>query len=285
MGYIVIDTCVWIELAGKPPLHVLLQELATYCTPPPHQLVLPDSVKVEFERHRKPTSVAWAKSIDGHVGSLKLLARFVPGLDKELATVRAAAAQKTAEATSGVQAGLDTVDKLFASAKLWTPTNKHFEDTCNRCVSIRPPAHKQNRSSVGDCLIWNAVVALLDSACVWFCTSNTGDFSEEKRDDHLHPALAEEIKDKKHTLYYYHDPTKFVEDLRERAAKGAPTTTTPVVLPQFYNYSPSPPATCPRCGASTFTPGAYLRSQYGGLTLQYVCLSCGSHYDTGEFWE
>lgn len=28
-----------------------------------------------------------------------------------------------------------------------------------------------------------------------------------------------------------------------------------------------------------------LRSQYGGLTLQYVCTNCGFHFDTGEFFD
>ena len=46
------------------------------------------------------------------------------------------------------------------------------------------------------------------------------------------------------------------------------------------------PNICPMCNAEfSFTNGAYLRSQYGGLTYQYSCMKCHFKYDTGEFFE
>lgn len=50
--------------------------------------------------------------------------------------------------------------------------------------------------------------------------------------------------------------------------------------------NPTKPTLCPKCGATnSFLDGAYLRSQFGGLTLQYICNICGFHFDTGDFFD
>ena len=62
------------------------------------------------------------------------------------------------------------------------------------------------------------------------------------------------------------------------------TTTTPP--PWHTSRMPGKPDRCPSCySEDTFNDGGYLRSQYGGLTLQYVCKCCGYHLDTGDSWD
>lgn len=286
MGYIVVDTCVWINLARTPPNRPLLTELAKYASPPPHRLVVPDSVRIEFSRHREQTSKDWVNSLDGHVKGLTHVRRAVDGLEGEIARIEEVARKAMATGGAAVRQNLDDVDRLFAMAQTWKAAPYHHKDTCERCIQLRAPAHRSSRTSVGDCLLWNTVVDLLDSACVWFCTDNKSDFSDDKRQDILHPALVEELKAKKHQLHYYINPTRMLEDLRELRAQETPVKPTQVEqLPPYLNVEPGPPGVCPRCGGTRFNSGAYLRSQYGGLTLQFVCLACGFHYDTGEFWE
>lgn len=51
-------------------------------------------------------------------------------------------------------------------------------------------------------------------------------------------------------------------------------------------FDADPPQPCPACGpAARWSGPTALRSRYGGLTMQYVCNSCGLHYDTGDFWD
>lgn len=51
-------------------------------------------------------------------------------------------------------------------------------------------------------------------------------------------------------------------------------------------FFPSKPQTCPKCQSKdSFIDGGYKPSQYGGLTLQYICKECRYHYDTGFFFE
>lgn len=54
----------------------------------------------------------------------------------------------------------------------------------------------------------------------------------------------------------------------------------------YPNIHEAPSTKCSRCSQeNSFTSGSYLTSQYGGLTWQYICKSCGYHLDTGEFFD
>jgi hypothetical protein len=63
---VIIDTCVWIELAEKPPLYPLLAELGKLSSIGVFQLVLPTPIFIEFQRNRSRTLEKWAKSFDSH---------------------------------------------------------------------------------------------------------------------------------------------------------------------------------------------------------------------------
>lgn len=52
------------------------------------------------------------------------------------------------------------------------------------------------------------------------------------------------------------------------------------------DHLPSKPILCPKCQASnSFLDGAFLRSQFGGLTLQFICTNCKFHLDTGDYFD
>lgn len=150
-----------------------------------------------------------------------------------------------------------------------------FQDASNRCLDVQAPAEKRNRSAVGDCLLWLAVLRHLGEGEVWFCTSNFHDFSGVRQDE-LHASLDAEAKTRKHQLTYFHDPTVLMKHLDAKAVR----------LPEYFHELPTNfnIENCPRCGGA-LTGGAYLRSQYGGLTYHRLCTSCGSQIDTGEWFE
>ena len=47
--FIIIDTCVWIHLASEPKLHSLLEVLERSLKEKKFILILPTSVKIEFD--------------------------------------------------------------------------------------------------------------------------------------------------------------------------------------------------------------------------------------------
>ena len=282
MGYIVIDTCVWLELASKPNLRPLLDALQEFVAPPSHQLVVPASIMTEFRRNRDSCRDSWERSFKSHIQAFKLVYQAIPETQTDLVRVQGLAQEIIQKNRPVLEGSLVVVDKILSTAKPWHPGPEDYQDACTRCLEIRAPAIQKNRSSVGDCLIWRAVLALLKQHCVWFCSANTSDFSNPKKKDELHPDLAAEALGGPHKLQYYSDPSDLVDDLRKLGKAPPP----PVALPRYYDYAPSTPTRCPNCNADgSFTSGAYLRSKYGGLTWQYVCMSCGVHVDTGDFWD
>ena len=280
MGYIVIDTCVWIELASKPSLRPLLDALKEYVQPPSHKLVVPSPIATEFARHRDECRGSWEKSLKGHIGGLKFIYQAIPNTRADLVRARDLANETIQKSRETIEDSVDVVGGLLDGAEPWQPKADDFEDACNRCLEMRAPAVRKNRSSVGDALIWRAVLDLLRSKCVWLCTENTSDFSNPQRLDELHSDLAAEASGGPHALQYYSDPSVLIEELRKLA--NAPTAD----LPRYYDYVAPVPTRCPRCDSEgSFADGAYLRSQFGGLTWQFICGSCGYRFDTGDFWD
>lgn len=224
----------------------------------------------------------WESGLLGHIRNFKLVYQAIPEVEEDLARIRDRAQEVIEKARETVTDSVDVVDKLLSGAEAWNPGPDDHEDACQRCLEMKAPAVQKNRSSVGDCLIWRSVISLLHDHCVWFCSANKSDFSDPKKHDDLHPDLVSEASGGPHTLHYFSDPSVLVEELRK--IHHAPPPAVP--LPRYYDHVASAPTRCPGCNAEgTFTSGSYLRSQYGGLTWQYVCTSCGFRFDTGDFWD
>lgn len=280
---VIIDTCVWIELAEKPPLHPLLIELCKLSSTATHQLTLPTPIPIEFARNRARAMEKWAKSFDSHRSQLTIVSPHLPGVEKHIEAIARACKQAAADAQKIIPAGFAEIDRAFGEARKWTPNAAHYEDACLRCLKILAPALNDQRSSIGDCLIWSGILDCLDTGDVWFCTANKRDFSDPHRFDQVHPSLRDEAGRRQGSFRYFNDPNSLVEMLREAAPVPAAEIT--MRMPQYYDYAPSPPDTCQACGIKSTMVSGYLRSRYGGLTLQYICQNCGNHHDTGDSFD
>lgn len=283
MKFLIIDTCVWLELAEKPPLRALLQELQTALRAKVRQLVLPTPVLLEYDRNRARLSESWVKSLQGHIKHLNGLKQILSSVKDEIARTQEAGRAAIAEANKSVPQNLMDIESIFEAARIWEPNEVHFRETCDRNMKFKPPAQEPKRSSVGDCLIWAAVLDLLDEGEVWFCSANSSDFSGPERKDQAHPDLVTEAAAKGNGFRYFNNPTELVEELLKELPKEVKTAT--VYLPKYFDYVPAPPVKCPKCGGKFYEDGAFLNSAYGGLTLQYICRGCGFHFDTGDFFD
>lgn len=280
---VVIDTCVWIELAEKPPLHPLLTELCKLSSTATHQLTLPSPIPIEFERNRVRAMEKWAKSFDSHRSQLAIVTPHLADVEKHIEAIVQACKKAAADARKVMPSGFAEIDRAFRGARPWRPNAAHYEEACRRCLEIVAPALNDQRSSIGDCLIWLGVLDCLDDGDVWFCTANKKDFSDPQRFDQAHPYLLDEAGKKRGNFRYFNDPNSLVEVLRQAAP--APKEEVVPPMPRYYDYAPSPPDRCQACGIKSMMPSAYLRSRYGGLTLQFICPNCGTHHDTGDSFD
>lgn len=271
MGYIVVDTCVWINIVKLPALHPVMEELLTYISPPPHGLILPECVAVEFNRNRPDIEKSWESALKAHINSVKQLSHVLPQEASAITALSNNAKAAMKGVGEAVRAKLGQVGEALGKASRRAHTPKQFEETCRRCLNIVPPAIRENRSSVGDCLLWLTVLDLLDDHCVWFCTDNKRDFADKHDPSKLHTDLATEISRKRHKLHFFTDITLMLDSLR--------TTPREIPLPRYESITQS--RYCPRCGTLTEKISIH-SSQYGGWSTHILCDRCGFLVDTGE---
>lgn len=271
---VILDTCVWISLAETPSLLPLVDVLKTAVSSGKYVLHVPASVRREFDRNRPEIEQRATKAFKGHMSSARTLKDLLPknGADID-ALIKAAEDVISARGAQTLET-VREVDGLVTGAKQCAAGEKDYEEACSRCLDVKPPAHRRNRSAVGDCLLWLAVLRHLGQYEVLFCSTNTNDFSGT-RNDELHEALASEAKQAKNQLTFFHDPSALMRHLDTAGTR----------LPDYFQeVPPFNIQNCPRCGSS-LSGGAYLRSQYGGLTYQRLCTSCGVQIDTGESFD
>jgi hypothetical protein len=171
-----------------------------------------------------------------------------------------------------------------------------------------PPGKSQD--PLGDQFSWELLLNVLPKVDkLWIVSNDMDYFTENNKTLHLNPVLYNDVKrcNEKTEVKTFNTLSDALRDFdkiekiqsipseeelneisktEEQILSSSTTTTTTV---NYFGSSfpqTSKPTICPGCRAeNSFNNGAYLRSQYGGLTLQFVCMSCGFHYDTGDFFD
>lgn len=264
--FIIIDTCVWIVLAKEPNLYDLLETLKTILEKKNFVLILPKSVKVEFERHRGQIKADWNNKCKGLISGMKDSRKHFPNHAEDLLKLHNDIQNALANPNYTVENNLKLVDALFEQATLMNNCSELMLAEAGRRVFNRiAPALNSKSSSVGDCLLWSAVLESLKKGDVWFCTDNKHDFSQKNRYDLPHEHLKEETlqTNAKGTFNYFIDPSKFIEQIAEIKEE----------LPKYHEYvldrdSWFQPTMCPSCKTISALPYVY------SIGYRYICKNC-----------
>lgn len=169
-----------------------------------------------------------------------------------------------------------------------------------------PPGKRAD--PLGDQLSWEQLLTIIPKVSeLWIVSTDRDYFTEHKDTIHLNPVLYKDLitANQKIVIHPYNVLSEALRQYdQQEKIKSIPTKEeldfisktesldlirTGATASYIHSGSftpPTKPVTCPNCGAAnSFLDGAYLRSQYGGLTLQYICKNCGFHYDTGDFFD
>jgi hypothetical protein len=202
---------------------------------------------------------------------------------RELLGARVAAVARSADAVSGA------LDKIFSSAR--DASEDELQRARLRKERGNPPGKRGD--PLGDQLTWEQLKASLSHEDDTWIITKDKDYSWNFEGticlnplllselgviglkaeqvhvfDNLSLALTELNKSK--PLKTLPDPSVMAEAAREEQFE--------VSLARFAD-----PGSCGNCGREgTVGLGHWARSQYGGLTWQYICSSCGWRFDTGE---
>jgi hypothetical protein len=207
-------------------------------------------------------------------------------------------------ASKDISKSVDTVSKklepLFADAKEATDADI-FKARLRREVG-NPPGKRDD--PLGDQLSWEVLLTNVPKMSKLMIVSSDRDYYSEnknKKELYLNPFLVQDLKSANPAIEF-EVFNKLSEALREFAKlteiKSLPPADTlnkisageDVSLRSFNSFGreflPKKPTLCPNCqSTNSFLDGAYLRSQYGRLTLQFICTQCRYHLDTGDSFE
>lgn len=213
------------------------------------------------------------------------------------------------EVLNDVSVSKDKVSQSLSALydKAVQPTTDDLEKARYRKEIGNPPGKRAD--PLGDQLSWEQLLTIIPKTTrLWVVSTDRDYFTEHHKIIYLNPilyndivtlngeieikpfnVLAEALRDYDKQEKIKAIPTEAELDQISRTEIQDLTGVTGSTASFINSYAYTPPAKptlCPRCGATnSFLDGAYLRSQYGGLTFQYICTNCGLHYDTGDFFD
>jgi hypothetical protein len=268
--FLILDTCVWIQLASEPKLYSLLEVLNNTIQAADFILIIPESVKIEFERNRDTIKSNWKNKCKGFISQIKPIIKHFPDQKDELMRVHNLVQNTLAKSDRNIEDNLKLVDSIFLQARVVNNcSDSMFSEAARRVFHYIPPALKPQRSSVGDCLLWLSIVEMLKEGEVWFCTDNKSDFSHLKAEDLPHEFLDKEALSTNTKFNYFIDPDKLIKAISPSSEE----------LPRYSDYiehyldntdSWRKPTTCPSCKAVAVFP------QLSSTGYRYICANCGT---------
>ena len=192
---ILIDTCVWLDLAKDHRQVALLTALETLVETKTVELILPQTIVDEFDRNKSKiidenrqslaAILKRAREIVARFGDTKNAKKVLEELnnaDHKLPSLRAAATES-----------IDRIEKLFRAARKIATTDTVRARAAQRAIERRAPFHR-GRNSINDAILIEAYADAVSGSGgrFAFVTHNTRDFSDPKGNDKLpHPDIAD----------------------------------------------------------------------------------------------
>lgn len=274
VNFLIIDTCVWINLAGEPKLYPLIESLNDILCSTNFILVLPESVKIEFNRHRNEQFDTYKKRFKSHIRNMKEVIKLLPEQENNINEIQQLANKAVEDNLRQIQTNLALIDKIFEQARIETLSQTILAEAAYRGLHKREPffTGSAKNSDIGDCLLWLTVVDLLEKGTVWFCSENTSDFSELNRHDFPHNTLDSEAFtiNQKGNFNYFIELEKLIKKILPHKEN----------LPRYSDYVKDSenffkPSICPECKSLSFV------KQFFPSGWRYHCFVCKTN--TGLF--
>ncbi|NEU80685.1 PIN domain-containing protein [Nostoc sp. UIC 10630] len=238
MNFVFIDTNTWIYLGEELNSIEYFDNLHEIFQYPDFKLVVPESTQIEFERHRNRVTENLTKKFKSHaINGYQVFKKFLPEKLEEIEKIHSDTQALIKKIPERVETNLNLIDELFEKAEI-ASIEGYMSEACRRCLHHIAPAHKNSRSSPGDCIFWLTALAYLDKGEVWFCTADNKDFSSQKNNE-LDEQLQQESKAKPFKIEYFNDLNALIQAALPYKPK----------LPELTPFIPYYLA-CSRCGSS-----------------------------------
>ena len=235
MFNVLLDTCVWLDLAQDRKLQPLVLVVENMVQRSMLRLVVPELVLAEFKRNRSRVAQAAARSLKGHFQQVREALTRLPGdtrRKKSLLKQLDDANHKVPIVGGQVEGVLDRLEKLLNGAQHLTASDAAMLRAADRALHRKAPCHHENKNSMGDALLFEMYVDLVRSAPpgerLAFLTHNKADFGAQNA-RFPHPEIASTFSRVK-SLYFI--------NLAEMLRRIAPSMVSELVWEQTWEQEP-----------------------------------------------
>jgi hypothetical protein len=188
---LLIDTCVWLDLAKDHRQLPLLEALLTMTNSNEAVLIMPELVMEEFGRNKERVIADNKRSLSTHFKRVRdAIAQFAPEAERDDALTRLDDVDhKIAISGEATSEGVDIVGTMFASATAIALTDSVKSRAADRAIGKLAPFHRQ-KNGIADAILIeiyaDAVANRTNDEDVYaFITHNVHDFSERGADARL----------------------------------------------------------------------------------------------------
>ena len=185
MSKLLIDTCVWIDLAKTPKNHGLLRVIEDMVEEDLVRLLVPPIVLTEFRRNRARIAADSSRSLRTHFRLVKDAVEKMstsPRRKKAVLTHLDEVSHKAPLLGGTAKAVLDRIEALLTAGEMCKPNTKIRLRAADRAMKRKAP-FQHNKNSMADALIIETYAECLSSQPrsqrFVFVTHNTSDFSAE----------------------------------------------------------------------------------------------------------
>lgn len=283
MDHLIVDTCVWLDIAMDARLAPVLDVLDGPARSRSFALVVPDLVVQEFERNRESVQQRTKKVYETLIKDAREIAHVLTNqpdrdeLHRSLGKVTNALPAFRGELSARMTKVRSVLTGTGVRAQ--ASTEAMMARALERGLSKKAP-FVRGKNSCGDSLLLEhfdqyARSLVKEDRCV-LVTSNKQDFSAMDDDNRVpHPDIAP----------LFTEPQRLFSINIAEYLKGLDTVgVTTAVVEAAREAADRSLLACPSGGEHDFDPqgGANLRSRYGGLTWHLFCRKCGAQFDTGD---
>jgi predicted nucleic acid-binding protein len=212
---VLIDTCIWLDLANSYRSAPLVRALNELCDNAQLEIVVPDLVSSEFARNKERVLQESLKSLQTHV---RIVRQAIPTFADERSKQDALDALDKINFASSIGASQEMVEQVQALMShseniLMETTTLHRAMAAQRALHWEAPCHR-DRNNIADAIlieVYNELTSgtVSDHVSFGFATTNYRDFSDPRGDNRQpHPALASTFSERS---LYITDIAQFVE--------------------------------------------------------------------------
>lgn len=204
---LLIDTCVWLDLAKDYRQLPLVDALTYIWEANELELILPTVVVEEFERNKERVIVESKRSISTHFRLVReAVVQFAPDDERETALKQLSEIDhRIAVGGEAINDAVEQIEKLFADATKIKLTRAVKARAADRAITRTAPFHRQ-RNGIDDAILIenyiDALAARTDPEDVYgFVTHNVHDFSQKGGDSRLPHDDLEHLFDGNSSVY------------------------------------------------------------------------------------